>query len=112
MQRTVLGKGHRQQIASVSLRDFLDDLGVEHVTVNRVIRMIHFDSVDARGKHLRTQPAVHEPLLEPYCLERSSASFDEHRQHEVWAKGSEADLGPRGEVRTTGIERGIELRQD
>src|SRR5215467_2329065 len=68
--------------------------------------------VDAACEHLGPQPAVDEPLLEPYGFESRSGDRAKHRCHIRSAERAETHLGTRLIVWVVLIQRRAQARQD
>src|SRR5262252_1045002 len=77
--------------------------------MNRVVRMLRLDPVYAGPELLRSQTAMHEPLLIPNRLERAGTALHQHRQHVRAAEGSKSDLCPRRQIRSARIQGRVEL---
>src|SRR6185503_3283031 len=55
--------------------------------MHRITRGVIKRTVDAFGLDLRAQPAMHEPLLKPDCLQRAGCHFTQQGS-DVWATKS------------------------
>src|SRR5208282_1710584 len=75
--------------------------------MQRIGSLVCLGRVHQPAELFRPQTAMHEPLLEPHCLQRTRGDFGEQRLDVRRAEGPESGLCARGVVRITRVEGSI-----